>query len=151
MEAKIEIYQALWHSFFGLRLTIGQALNVGATRGLTFEDAILLTQIAQRKGMSVRDIARTSGRDVASLSRQSTRLEARGWLVKTRSTRDARLCIMAVTQRTTDALPKINETIERVIGECVEGLSVSERQELVRMLFIVNDKISALREANTRV
>ena len=41
MEARIEIYQALWHSFFGLRLTIGQALNVGVTRGLTFEDAIL--------------------------------------------------------------------------------------------------------------
>ena len=145
MEARIEIYQALWHSFFGLRLTIGQALNVGVTRGLTFEDAILLTQIAQRKGVSVRDIAQNSGRDVASLSRQSTRLESRGWLIKKRSASDARLCIMNVTQRTIDALPAINETIDRVIGECVEGLSVPERQELVRMLFIVNDKIASLR------
>ena len=52
---------------------------------------------------------------------------------------------MNVTQRTIDALPTINETIDRVIGECVEGLSVPERQELVRMLFIVNDKIASLR------
>ena len=147
MESKIEIYQALWHSFFGLRLTIGQALNVGTTRGLTFEDAILLTQVAQNRGISVRDIARISGRDVASLSRQSTRLEARGWLVKTRSEKDARLCTMNVTKRAVGVLPLINETIERVIGECVEGLSVEERQELVRMLFIVNNKISTLREA----
>ena len=79
------------------------------------------------------------------MSRQSTRLEARGWLIKKRSASDARLCTMNVTQRTMDALPSINETIERVIGECVEGLSVSERKELVRMLFIVNDKIASLR------
>jgi len=146
MDSKIEIYQALWHSFFGLRLTIDQALNMGATRGLTFEDAILLNLIAKHTKMSVKDVALTSGRDVAALSRQSTRLVSRGWLIKTRSKHDARLCIMSVTQRTTDALPQINETIERVIDECVEGLSNTERYELVRMLFMVKDKISTIKE-----
>lgn len=146
MESKIEIYQALWHSFFGLRLTIGQALNTGLTVGLTFEDAILISQIALHEKVSVRDIARRSGRDVALVSRQSTRLEARGWLIKQRSRKDARLCLMSVTQRSREVLPSIHETIERVIEKCIEGLSQTERQELVRMLFLVNDQISSLRE-----
>ncbi|MGP1363281.1 MAG: MarR family winged helix-turn-helix transcriptional regulator [Bacteroides sp.] len=145
MDSKIEIYQALWRSFFGLRLTIGQALNDGATAGLTFEDAIVLIQVEQHNFISVRDVARTNGRDVASVSRQSTRLELRGWLTKSHHQQDKRLCMLSLTQQAQEVMTSIHEIIERVIEQCVERLTSTERSDLVRMLFIVNDKISSIR------
>lgn len=145
MESKIEIYQALWHSFFGLRATIDQALSHPPTKGISFEDAILLSQVAARGEISLRDIARTSERDIGSVSRQCTRLEARGWIIKQRSANDARLCLLSVTEATLKVLPLIDETIDRVIGECIQALSPEDRQELVRMLFVVNKQISVLR------
>lgn len=145
MESKIGIYQALWHSFFGLRVTIDQALNQPQTQGLTFEDAILLSQVALRGEVSLRDIARNNERDLGSVSRQTTRLESRGWIVKRRSLDDARLCLLSLTPNAEAALPVINETIDRVIEQCISDLTTNDRQELVRMLFVVNAKISLLR------
>ncbi len=145
MESKIGIYQALWHSFFGLRVTIDQALNQPKTQGITFEDAILLSQVSLRGEVSLRDIARYNERDLGSVSRQTTRLEAKGWLLKRRSQHDARLCLLSLPPNTLEALPVINETIDRVIEQCISDLTPEDRQELVRMLFVVNARISALR------
>jgi DNA-binding MarR family transcriptional regulator/GNAT superfamily N-acetyltransferase len=94
-------------------------------------EARLLYELAHRKGLTGSELCRELGLDAGYLSRVISGFEKRGLVAKTRSSVDARVAELRLTDRGRAAFEPLNDASRSEVMAVLEGLSEPEQQQLV--------------------
>jgi DNA-binding MarR family transcriptional regulator/GNAT superfamily N-acetyltransferase len=94
-------------------------------------EARLLYELAHRQGLTSSDLRREFGLDAGYLSRVISGFEKRGLVAKTRSSIDARVSELKLTDKGHAAFEPLNDASRSEVMAVLEGLSEPEQQQLV--------------------
>lgn len=95
---------------------------------------MLITAISDSEGLTMLALAKRTGRDIASVSRQVSVLCLNGWISKKPGKADARERIVALTDRANSMLQEAHAQLDNVFSVMTSRLSITEKKELLRML-----------------
>ena len=94
----------------------------------------VLQLIEANSGISVKDLAAAIGVDQSTLVPTLNVCEERGWISRTRSTRDRRVASLDLTAPGRAELHKVQQAICDHEAEVTRSLSANERRQLLEML-----------------
>lgn len=97
---------------------------------------------------TVAGCAREMQTDAGAMTRMLDRLEAKGLLVRERSSSDRRVVNLALTPRGAEVAAQIPHVLAAVLNEHLRGFSADEFAQLLRLLQRFIDNGEALAEAN---
>ena len=136
---------ALRDAYFALRNGMDDILSMGTTRGQRVDDSSLLALLNARGDMRVEEVARGLGRTVPSVSRQLNSMEQRGLVYRERQTDDRRV-VMRLSPTARVSAQERARKARTLYQRCVRDLSAIEQQELLRMLRVVHQNATHLRD-----
>lgn len=91
----------------------------------------ILYELAHRKGITASDLCRELGLNAGYVSRVIAGFENKGLLFKTRSTTDARVAQLQLTEKGQAAFRPLNEASRREVGAMLERLAEPAQLQLV--------------------
>ena len=137
---------ALRDAYFALRNGMDDILSMGTTRGQRVDDSSLLALLNARGDMRVEEVARGLGRTVPSVSRQLNSMEQRGLVYRERQMDDRRGVMVRLSPTARVSAQERARKARTLYQRCVRGLSAIEQQELLRMLRVVHQNATHLRD-----
>ncbi|MFA7405507.1 MAG: MarR family transcriptional regulator [Pelobacteraceae bacterium] len=106
----------------------------------------ILFEVRRLGSPSMQQVAEELGIDVTTFSRQAKALEARGLISRSVSPDDRRVTLLGLTGAGMQVLEKIDQymaaRLERVFG----GMTLFERETVVRSLGLLNDAVASAGE-----
>lgn len=95
--------------------------------GLTTPAWRVIANLQENDGISVRDLAQRTVVDVSNLSKLITAMSAQGLVTKKRSTDDARVMLVHITDKGRGTFEAALPAVRRVLDHNLEGFSDKER------------------------
>jgi MarR family transcriptional regulator, multiple antibiotic resistance protein MarR len=83
---------------------------------------------------SASDLCKFVSYDAGAMTRMIDRLEEKGLLRRSRDTSDRRLVNLELTEKGTEALPRMKEVSRRVVNRFLEGFTKAETRQLEGLL-----------------
>ncbi len=102
--------------------------------GLTVNQGLLLSLVAEAPAASQVEMANILFKDVAAITRMVDLLVKRGYLKRVPHLEDRRRNVLALTQEGQLTVKKLTAIIRQNRAQALSGLSVTEQQELQRLL-----------------
>jgi DNA-binding MarR family transcriptional regulator len=93
-----------------------------------------LWMIAHKRADTVAACAREAGNDAGAMTRMLDRLEAKGLLVRERSTQDRRVVHVSLTPRGAEIAARIPHILAEVLNQHLRGFSAVEVETLLDLL-----------------
>src|SRR5882757_10063857 len=110
-------------------------LNEGLLRTeYSLAEARVIYELATRADPQAKQIAEELGMDAGYLSRLLSKFEASGLVRRTVSSHDNRCAELGLTRKGRAAFAMLNELSERQAGTILEGLSPTDRTQLLRSM-----------------
>jgi DNA-binding MarR family transcriptional regulator len=129
-----------------LHRTLRQALeDVLEGDRLNVAQWLILSEIGSRRGGTLTDFARITGRDAGSLSRAVYQLSQRGWLTNRRSKLDRRSADLDLTVDGQLAYDRLAGRIDRLAGVLAHSTDLSGPERISPMLDEVATRIERCR------
>jgi DNA-binding MarR family transcriptional regulator len=111
----------------------------------------VLFEVRRAGSPSMQRVAEELGMDITTFSRQVKGLEKKGLVVRSVSTGDRRVSLLALTGEGLHMLEKIDRYMSGRLERVFAGMSDFERETVVRSLGVLNEAIiQAAREASGR-
>jgi len=107
-----------------------------AAAGVDLDRALfpLLARVERRGPLGIGELAELSGRDYTTVSRQVTKLEARGLVVRQANKDDARIREVAITRKGRAMTRALDGARERIMTSLLANWDRREVAELARLL-----------------
>lgn len=104
--------------------------------GVSLDRALfpLLVCLSRSSGLSIAELADQMGRDSSTISRQITRLEALGFVLRRPGTEDLRVREAAITPAGTRMIEAIVQARRRLLTRLLQEWTEEERQNLPELL-----------------
>ncbi len=115
--------------------------------GLTRAQWRILRRVADHEGLTQRELAEIMHLKPATIGRHIERLQADGWIRRTRDTRDARAWRLAVQSKAWRTLERMQTVADRLRGEYFAGLAPGRSDGLIDDLLRIKNNLLALAPA----
>ncbi|MEI6861464.1 MAG: MarR family transcriptional regulator [Verrucomicrobiota bacterium] len=112
--------------------------------GLTRAQWRILRRVADREGRTQRELAEIMHLKPATVGRHIERLEADGWIRRTRDPQDARVWRLAVQPKAWRTLEQMQKVADRLRGEYFAGLAPGRSDGLVDDLLHIKNNLLSL-------
>lgn len=97
----------------------------------------VLYELANREGLSARDLVRDLNLDGGYLSRLLKKFEKRGFLAREPAEHDARQTVLALTEKGRDAFRPLDQASHDEVAALLDRLTVGERELLIKAMSTV--------------
>jgi len=95
---------------------------------------IILATLSTGPAKSASDLCRGISYDAGAMTRMLDRLEEKGLLRRSRDPHDRRLVKLELTEKGTDAIPRLSESARRVLNRLLRGFTKAEANQLEELL-----------------
>ncbi|MBC8018600.1 MAG: MarR family transcriptional regulator [Verrucomicrobia bacterium] len=110
----------------------------------------ILFEVRRSERPSMQQVAEELGMDVTTFSRQVKSLEKKGLVCRQVSPDDRRVSLLSLSDEGLRVLTQIDRYMTRRLDQIFDGMSVFERETVVRSLGLLNEAVSRAGEAGSR-
>ncbi|PHR73695.1 MAG: MarR family transcriptional regulator [Lutibacter sp.] len=110
---------------------------------LTKEQLIVLKKLHDQDGLNQNELAFLTLRNKSSLTRLLVKMEQKNYIKRVQSELDKRINEVYLTDEGKEIFQKTKPTIKHIITSVEKGISVDEKQELIRVLKKIQTNLSA--------
>lgn len=120
--------------------------NSCAQYHLTAAQALVILIVCDFQGLTQDDITKRLSLDKSVIAKTVTKLEERGFLLRTTNAKDKRTYDICPTEKSWKVYPFIKEQIEGCFQRMTQQMTDKEREEFQRLLFIAAESAIALED-----
>lgn len=120
--------------------------NSCAQYHLTAAQALVILIVCDFQGLTQDDITKRLSLDKSVIAKTVTKLEERGFLLRTTNAKDKRTYDICPTEKSWEVYPFIKEQIEGCFQRMTQQMTDKEREEFQRLLFIAAESSIALED-----
>ncbi len=120
--------------------------NSCAQYHLTAAQALVILIVCDFQGLTQDDITKRLSLDKSVIAKTVTKLEERGFLLRTTNAKDKRTYDICPTEKSWEVYPFIKEQIEGCFQRMTQQMTDKEREEFQRLLFIAAESAIALED-----
>ena len=120
--------------------------NSCAQYHLTAAQALVILIVCDFQGLTQDDITKRLSLDKSVIAKTVTKLEERGFLLRTTNAKDKRTYDICPTEKSWEVYPFIKERIEGCFQRMTQQMTDKERGEFQRLLFIAAESAIALED-----
>ena len=120
--------------------------NSCAQYHLTAAQALVILIVCDFQGLTQDDITKRLSLDKSVIAKTVTKLEERGFLLRTTNAKDKRTYDICPTEKSWEVYPFIKEQIEGCFQRMTQQMTDKERGEFQRLLFIAAESAIALED-----
>lgn len=110
---------------------------------LTKEQLVVLKKLHDRDGLNQNELAFLTLRNKSSLTRLLVKMEQKNFIKRVQSQYDKRINEVYLTDGGREIFQKTKPTIKHIITSVEKGISIDEKQELIRILKKIQINLSA--------
>ena len=116
------------------RALLARVERAGSPTGVATTDLVLMTVARSRGGATMTQLVNALGLQPSTVSMAARRLVDRGWVDRRPSSRDRRRVILVATETGREAAERAAATWRHADDRLLDGLTLTERDELCRLL-----------------
>lgn len=120
--------------------------NTCAALDLSAAQAVVILIVCDFRVLTQDEITKRLSLDKSVIAKTVTKLEERGFLVRTTNAKDKRTYDIAPTEKAWEAYPYIKEQIDGCFQHMTRGMSEEEREEFKRLLLMAAEASIAWEE-----
>lgn len=123
-------------------------LNNGCTQySLTAAQAVVILIVCDFKSLTQDEITKRLSLDKSVIAKTVTKLEERGFIIRSTNAKDKRTYDISPTQKAWEVYPFVKEQIDESFQRMTQQMTDQEREEFKRLLFLAAESTLSLEDS----